>query len=103
MVDTGTLQKYELDGIFKRQGLHSFFLVNVESFLYLFLTSQVTFWILWVLRGKVLKGKDPQTLKEKDLSLLNKQVVKKSEALEWNGMLRQLMVCMLQTLLFAIL
>ena len=46
LVDKDTLKKYELDGIFRKQGTHAFFLINIEPIIYLLVTSLITFAVL---------------------------------------------------------
>jgi len=63
-MDKATLKKYELGGIFRKQGIHSFFLINIEATMYLFLTSVFVYVILTLIvkfytlnKGKKLTGK----------------------------------------------
>ena len=86
------LRKYELGGVFKTQGLNSFFLINVEPIFYLFFTSVVTYLVIKVLAAGILKGRDPAELKETELGMIEKQIVKKSEGMTWNGFPNQFMV-----------
>ena len=86
------LSKYELGGVFKTQGLNSFFLINVEPIFYLFFTSVVTYLVIKVLAAGILKGRNPADLKESELGMIEKQIVKKSEGMSWNGFPNQFMV-----------
>ena len=45
-MDKATLKKYELSGVYQKQGVHSFFLINMEATLYLFCTSVIVYMIL---------------------------------------------------------
>lgn len=72
MIDPDLLKKYELDGMFRKQGTHSFFLINIEPIIYLLTTSLITYGVLTLLKSRMLKGKNPLLLKEKDLSMIEK-------------------------------
>ena len=50
----------------------------------------------------ILKGRDPSELQMKNLGLIEKQVVKKSEEFTWNSFPNQFMVYTMQTLLFSV-
>ena len=77
-MDSATLKRYELGGIFQKQGIHSFFLINMEATLYLFFTSVILYTILSLIVKfyTLSKGKK---LKEKDLGVVMRQVVQKQE------------------------
>ena len=58
MLDENLLKKYELNGVFRKQGTHSFFLINIEPILYLMITSIATFAVLSVWKARILRGQE---------------------------------------------
>ena len=62
------LKSYKLPKtVFMRQGIHSFFLVNIEPVIYILFISFMTFTLLTFLRSQLLKGKNQKLLqKERD-------------------------------------
>ena len=101
-MDKATLKKYELGGVFQKQGVHSFFLINMEATLYLFSTSVIVYMILTLI-VKIYTLTKGKKLQEKDLGIVMKQVIQKQEDFEWNGFPRQLMIYTIQAVLFSLL
>ena len=58
--------------MYRKQGAHAFFLINIEPIIYLLATSIIRYIIVSVLKSRFLKGKDTDTLQEADLSFLEK-------------------------------
>ena len=73
--------KYASDGRFQKQGTNTFFLLNIEATLYLLLCALVTHVLITLLRQTVsTEGKA-----EKDLNVVNRQILKKYEAFGWEA------------------
>lgn len=83
------LKKYELQGVFYKQGIHSFYLLNMEATLYLLLISIITYLVVRIISKFYVRL--PNTNKidaDKDLSIIQKTLIKKKEGFEWDGFAR---------------
>jgi len=76
-----TLDRYKMEGVYSSNGVHGFFLLNIEATLYLLLLSIITHGVISLVKVCMVKAKT----KEEDLSWFGKQVVKKHEAYLWES------------------
>lgn len=96
-LSTSDLEKYNLN--MRSIDSHGFFLLNTEATWYLFITSIITHLIVSLINSRIVTGKP----KESELNLIQKQIVKKKEQFEWNGLIRELTIYQIQLVLFALL
>ena len=68
LISSADLDKYLLDGVYTRHGIHGFFLLNVEATLYLFLTSIITHLVITLIKTPIVKA----DTKEADLNIISK-------------------------------
>ncbi len=68
--------------------MHGLLLLNIEFILYVFITSVVTYVVVSVLVKLYKIKKKGVKLKEKNLGILIKIVIKQKENLEWDGFTR---------------
>lgn len=83
-MSTKTLDKYKMEGVYSSNGVHGFFLLNIEATLYLLLTSIIIHGVISLLKVCTVKAKT----KEENLSWFGKQIVKKHEAYLWESLPR---------------
>ena len=79
-----------MDGIFYKQGVSSFFLLNMEATLYLFFTSFLTYVVFRIIvRLYVRSLLITSTFDaDKELNLIEKALIKKKEGFEWDKLPR---------------
>ena len=92
-----TLDKYKMEGVYSSNGVHGFFLLNIEATLYLLTTSIIIHGVISLIKTCKVKA----DAKEEDLSFVDKQIVKKHEAFLWESLPRQITVYSIQGLLFS--
>ena len=95
------MEKYKLGGIFEKQGIHGFLLLNLEATIVLFLTSIATHAVLSVVKTYVFSVTPNSN--QKQLNFVVRQIVKKQEEFLWDALPRQLNIYLIQALIFSVL
>ena len=80
------MKKYKLEGIFYKQNIHSFYLLNMEATLYLFFTSIISYIVFRIISMFYVRTLNiTEDNPAKDLNIIEKALIKKKEGFEWDG------------------